>query len=290
MNHIWLDSSVPLCYFCQQVDTRCKNPISDDCEVHSILSESVRAVERALDILLCFSSETPELSMTQIAEQVGMHKSTVHRLLATLEGKRFLERDPLTGIYRPGIRLLQMASLALEHNDLRELAAPLLRHLCEQHRENVNLSVLDDVDVVYLDVIESPQRVKLAASSGQRLPAFCTASGKAILAYLPNAEVQQILDKGMPKHTQQTIVTPEALFENLYNARKLGFAMSEQEFEDGINAVAAPVLDRNNRPIASISIAGPSFRLGRERMLELGPLVIATAREIAAKIEVANRS
>jgi len=254
------------------------------------LSESVRAVERALDILLCFSRETPELSMTQIAEQVGMHKSTVHRLLATLENKRFLERDPLTGIYRPGIRLLQMAALALEHNDLRQLAAPLLRQLCEQHRENVNLTVLDGVDVVYLDVLESPQRVKLAASSGQRLPAFCTASGKAILAFLPEEEVQQILTKGMPKHTRHTIASPEDLFKNLRNARKLGFAISEQEYEDGINAIAAPILDRNHLPVASISIAGPSFRLSHERMLELGPLVTATAEEIAIRLEMSNQT
>jgi DNA-binding IclR family transcriptional regulator len=224
--------------------------------------------------------------MTQIAEIVGIHKSTVHRLLATLERKRVLERDPLTGMYHPGIRLLQVSSLALEQNDLRQLAAPLLRQLCERHRENVNLSVLDDTDVVYLDVIESPQRVKLAASSGLRLPAFCTASGKAILAFLPEEEVQQILAKGMPQHTRNTILTPEAYFENMRNTRKLGFAMSEQEFEDGINAVAAPILNGNNRPIASISIAGPSFRLSPERMLELGPLVSAVANEIATQIEI----
>ena len=144
------------------------------------MSESIRAVERALDVLLCFSRQTPQLTMTEIAEQVGLHKSTVHRLLATLEGKRFVERDPVTGIYQLGIRVLQMAYLTLERNDLRRLAAPFLRHLCEQHRETVDLAVLDDADVVFLDVVESPQRVKLAAAPGQRLPAFATASGKAI--------------------------------------------------------------------------------------------------------------
>ena len=97
------------------------------------LSESVRAVERALDILLCFSRQTPELNMTQIADHVGIHKSTVHRLLATLETKRFVQRDPETGVYRLGIRLLQMAYLTLEQNDLRRIATPFLHHLGEQH-------------------------------------------------------------------------------------------------------------------------------------------------------------
>ncbi len=251
------------------------------------MSESVRAVERALDVLLCFTSQTPELSMTQISEQIGINKSTVHRLLGTLEKKRFVERDAVTGMYRPGIRLLQMAYLTLEHNDLRRLAAPFLRNLCDLHRENVNLAILDDVDVVYVDVVESQQRVKLAAVPGQRLPAFCTASGKAILAFLPEENLKRILGRGMPQRTQFTLSSPEAFFENLHHARERGFAISEQEYEDGINAVAAPIFG-GERPIASISIAGPAYRLTRERMLELGPQVVKTAREIAQEVEMAE--
>jgi len=250
------------------------------------MSESIRAVERALDVLMCFSSQTPELSMTQISEMVGINKSTVHRLLATLERKRFVERDAATGVYRPGIRLLQMAFLTQEHNDLRRLAAPFLHNLCDQVRENVNLSVLDDMDVVYLDVIESPQRVKLAATPGQRLPAFCTASGKAILAFLPEEKIRNILARGMPKYTQNTVTTEEAFLENMRHTRERGYAISEQEFEDGINAIAAPIC---NQPIASVSIAGPAYRLTRERMVEIGPNLVAVANVIANEVElVAN--
>jgi IclR family KDG regulon transcriptional repressor len=256
-----------------------------DFEGRSIMSESIRAVERALDVLSCFSHQTPELSMTQIAEQVGINKSTVHRLLATLEKNRFVERDLATGLYRPGIRLIQMAYLTLEHNDLRRLAAPLLRQLCDLQRENVNLSVLDDVDVVYVDVIESAQRVKLAASSGQRLPAFCTASGKAILAFMPEENVKRILERGMPKYTQRTLVTSKEIFNDFSQTREWGFAISDQEFEDGINAIAAPIFNANNQPIASVSVAGPAYRLSRERMVEIGPQVVATANNIAQEVE-----
>jgi len=251
------------------------------------MSESIRAVERALDVLLCFTQQTPELSMTQIAEQVGINKSTIHRLLATLEKKRFVERDPLTGIYRPGIRLLQLAYLTLEQNDLRRLAAPYLRRLCELQRENVNLTILDDIDVIYLEVVESAQRVKLAATSGQRLPAFCTASGKAILAFMPEEEVKRIIERGMPRYTPYTLLSSSELFENLHHTRELGFAISEQEFEDGINAVAAPIFDRSKQPLASISVAGPAYRLSRERMLEIGPQVVDTANKIAQEVEMA---
>jgi DNA-binding IclR family transcriptional regulator len=225
--------------------------------------------------------------MTQIAEQVGMHKSTVHRLLATLEGKRFVQRDPVTGTYRLGIRLLQMAYLTLEHNDLRQLATPFLHHLCEQHQENVDLAVLDDTDVVFLDVIEGPQRVKLASAIGQRLPAFATASGKAILAFTPDETVRRILERGMPQFTQRTIRSPEALFEDLRHVREQGFALDEQEYEEGINAVAAPILDLNGQPIASVAVAGPAYRLTRERMIKISPLVLTTAQDIAQEVEMA---
>jgi DNA-binding IclR family transcriptional regulator len=236
-------------------------------------------------VLMCFTSQNPELSMTQISEMVEINKSTVHRLLATLEGKRFVERDAVTGIYRPGIRLLQLASFTLEHNDLRRLATPFLHELRDQFRENVNLSVLDEMDVVYLAVNESPQRVKLAAAPGQRLPAFCTASGKAILAFMPEEKVRDILARGMPVYTQNTVSSVEAFFNDIRQTREQGYAISEQEFEEGINAIAAPI---RNHPIASVSVAGPAYRLTRERMIEIGPYLLATVKKIAQEVEVAD--
>ena len=251
------------------------------------MSESIRAVDRALDVLLCFTRQAPELYMTQIAEQIGVHKSTVHRLLGTLEKRRFVERDPVTGAYRLGVRLLQMAYLTLEQNDLRRTAAPFLRRLWEQHKETIHLSVLDDVDVVFLDVIESQQRVKLAAAIGQRLPAFATASGKAILARMPDESVRHILKRGMPRYTQRTLDSPKAFFADLGRVREWGFALDEQELEEGISAVAAPILDPTGQPIAAVAIAGPAYRLARERLLEIGPSILTTVRDIAQEIEMA---
>jgi DNA-binding IclR family transcriptional regulator len=252
------------------------------------LSEPIRAVERALDVLVCFSSRTPELTMTQIADQIGVHKSTVHRLLATLEKRRFVQRDAATGAYRLGIRLLQMTYLTLEHNDLRRLTTPFIRRLCEQHHENIDVSVLDDTDVVFVNHLEGPQRVKVAATTGQRLPAFATASGRAILAYLPAETVQRILARGMPRYTQYTPLAPEAVQEDLQLIRERGFAFSEQEYEDGINAVAAPILDEYEKPFAAVAIVGPAYRLTRQRMLEIGPEVLSTARDIAQELAIAG--
>jgi len=226
--------------------------------------------------------------MTQIAQQVGINKSTVHRLLATLEAKRFVERDPVTGSYRLGINVLQMAYLTLEHNELRQIASRYLHRLSEQIRENVNLTILDGADVIYLDVIEGNQRVKLAAATGQRLPAFCTASGKAILAFSPEEIVQQVLEHGMPRYTQNTLDSLENFKENMIHTRERGFSLSMQEFEDGINAIAAPILDLDNCPIASVAVAGPSYRLTLDKMIDIAPKILATVREISIEVQMAN--
>jgi IclR family KDG regulon transcriptional repressor len=251
------------------------------------MSESVRAVERALDVLLCFTNQTPELTMTQIAEQVGIHKSTAHRLLATLENKRFIQRDQDTGIYRLGISLLQMAYLTLEQNDLRRLAVPFMHRLCDLYEENIDLALFDDTDVVFVNILEGPRRVKLAAAIGQRLPAFATAYGKAILGFMSEKQVRHILERGMPQLTPYTLNSPDALFENLNSVREIGFAISEQELEEQISAVAAPIFDQENRPVASIAVAGPAYRLTHERMMEIGPNLVSTTREISQEIMMA---
>jgi len=248
------------------------------------VSESIRAVERALDVLSCFSSKTPDLSMTQIAEITKMNKSTVHRLLATLEERRFVQRDPLTGRYQPGNGLLQMAFLTLDRNGIREIAAPFMQRLNEMHRETITLSTLDDVDMVYIDVLESPQSVKLAAKPGQRLPVFCTASGKVVMAYSNDVFVKKVLEQELPQYTPYTIRDLETTFHIMDLVRERGFAYSEQEYEEGINAVAAPILGKNNAPVASIAVAGPAYRLTVERMLSIGPSVASVAIELSKEI------
>ena len=248
------------------------------------MSESVRAVERALDVLLCFSQDDPTLSLTRIAGQVGMPKSTVHRLLATLESKRFINRDKATGMYHLGFRFIEMASLVLQDVDLPRWAQPYLQRLSAECGETVDLAVLEGTHVIYLQVVESPQRVKLAAAVGQKLPAFCTASGKAFMAYLPDEQVSQILSEGLTKYTDNTKISLTDLYKDLRVTRERGFAISEQEYEKDIHAVAAPILNADGYPIAVIAVVGPSFRLPRERMLMLGHSIQLTTDAIAHEV------
>jgi len=253
------------------------------------LTESVRAVDRALDILLCFSREKPALSLTQIAASIGMSKSTVHRLLATLEKKRFLTRNAGTGKYQLGFRFMELAGQVMDYAN-ESWATPYLEELAEQFGETVDLAILDGAHVIYLRVIESRQRVKIAAAIGQRLPAFCTASGKAFLAYLPAEQVKKFLHAGLTRFTERTLTSQKRLADDLRATRERGFAISQAEFEKDINAVAVPILGMDGKPILAIAIAGPSFRLPYSRMLEIGKALLSLTGRIRSEVGLTTLS
>jgi DNA-binding IclR family transcriptional regulator len=251
-------------------------------------SEGVRAVDRALGILLCFSQSEPALSLTQIAHRLEMPKSTAHRLLGTLESKRFVARDATTGLYRLGYRFIEMASLVLQQVDLLQWVQPYLQRLSDECSETVDLAVMDGAQVTYLQVVESSQRVKIAAAVGQRLPAHCTASGKAFMAFLPDERVKGILGAGLSRYTERTNVALPDLLDDLRQTRERGFAMSAGEYETDIHAVAAPILDAMGYPLAVIAVVGPSYRMPRERMLTLGRLTQAAIETMRREIGAAS--
>ena len=247
------------------------------------MSESVNAVEKALDILLCFSQEEPVLSLTRIAEQVHLPKSTVHRHLITLENRHFLSRNENTGMYHLGLRFIEMAALVLRDSDFQRWTHAHLQRLADATGETVDLAVLDGAHVVDLQVIESPQRVKIAAAIGQRLPAYCTASGKAFLAFLPGDRVDELLGQNLVRYTEFTRVDQAAIHADLEQTRVRGYAISEQEYEKDINVVAAPILDAVGYPVAAVAVAGPSFRLPPERMKKLGESILQTTAAIVSE-------
>ncbi len=141
--------------------------------------------------------------------------------------------------------------------DLPRFAGPHLQRLAAESGETVDLATLDGDHVVYLQVIESPLRLKIAAAVGQHLPAYCTASGKALLAFLPADQAERILAAGQPRHTESTLTSLGDLQRDLAITRERGFALSEQEYESDINAVAAPIRDPGGHPIGAIAVVGP---------------------------------
>lgn len=243
-------------------------------------SNSVRAVDRALDVLLCFTAQTPALNMTQISERIGIHKSTVHRLLATLERRNFVRRDPETGIYRLGYRLLQMAYLSQENIGIRQIALPYMRMLNDKYQETIDLAIMDNDEVLFLDVIQSPQRVKLASSMGQRLPAFSTASGKALLAWMPEEEALRVLQNTNISFRPNIVPTSEAFLEDMRATRERGYSIDCEGLETGIHAVGVPLFRGDGKAIASLAIAGPAFRMECGKLSTMGEELREVGKEL----------
>lgn len=245
------------------------------------MSQPVQVLQRAIRLLTTFDYDHPEMGVTELSRKLSLHKATVHRILTTLESEGFVQQNPANGKYRLGFRLIELGMLALEQVSLRREALAFMQKLLDECQETVDLAVFDDGEMVYLEVLESPQPVKIAAKPGRRLPVHCTASGKAYLAYASEDEVEAALAREMKPYTPNTICDPEALREDLRVTRERGYSTSWEEFEVGINAVAAPVMDNDGQVKAVIAIAGPAYRFPPDRMAELGQAVRRTAQELS---------
>lgn len=248
------------------------------------MTQHIRAVSRALTVLQCFSHEAPELTLAELSGRAGLSKSTVLRLLLTLEEHGFVQHDPLTSKYALGLSLVELGAIALEHLDLRRAARPLLELLREQTQESVSLTVMGSDQVLYVEMLESPQPVKIAARPGRRLPAHCTGTGRAFLAFGPEADVERILSQELKAYTPYTVTNPGELRQIILETRERGFAVSEQEFELGITGVGAPIWGANGRVAGVIGVVGPSYRIPPERALQLGKEARDTADAISRQI------
>lgn len=237
---------------------------------------TVRAVERALDILLCFTNAR-ELSLTEIAGQVNLHKSTVHRLLASLEGKGFLMRDPETEKYRLGFRLWELSVHLSSSDDLGVLMLPEMERLRDLIGETVSLYVRDGLERVRIEAVQSNHAIRRVAPVGARMPLFVGASSKVLTAYADEAVQAQVLQEA----ERSMGFDRQSYMQQLHDTRTLGFATSVEEREPGAAAIAAPVLGRGGKLVAAIAVSGPSNRLTQTVMLEHAPILVESARRMS---------
>lgn len=217
--------------------------------------------------------------MTQIAEKVGLYKSTVHRILAALESRGFVRQDAATGRYHLGLKALELASVYLTSGDLPAIAYGEMLTLRDEAQETVSLYVRDGTERVRVQRAEGPLTVRRVVGLGERLPLYLGASGKVLLAWAPAAERARILDVILPPDFDRA-----GLEAALDRARAQGWAHSQEEREDGVSSVAAPVIDRLGRCVAALAISGPVQRFDPERVGTLGARVAARARAIGLKL------
>lgn len=247
------------------------------------------SVKKALELLDHFTVERSELSLAEISREVDAHKSSVFRVLTTLEAAGFLEKDPLSGKYRLGLKILDLAGRVWGRYDIRQIAAPFMEELARQTEEVIHLAVLDGADIVYLEKKGQGQILTVATRVGGRNPAYASSMGKILLADLSESELKAILGQGkLKKLTPNTIDEIPKLIEELARIRKQGFALDNEETFPGIRCVGAPIRDVKGRVIAAISATVPAQRMDDKRIRELWRLVTNTARMISERV-VANK-
>jgi DNA-binding IclR family transcriptional regulator len=236
---------------------------------------TVRAVERALDILLCFTDDS-DLSLTEIASRADLHKSTVHRLLASLEGKGFVQRDAASERYRLGYRMWELSANLSQDDDPAVLLLPELRRLRDLIGETVSLYLRDDLERIRVQAVQSGQAIRRVAPIGVRLPLHVGASGKVLVAFAPAEVREQVLAAAAWTSEEQK----SAYLAQLAETVRLGYATSMEEREEGAAAVAAPIFDRAHRLVAALGVSGPSNRLTMEKMQRDADAVMEAARRM----------
>lgn len=243
---------------------------------------TVQSVDRAMTILEILA-RNGDTGVTEIAANLGVHKSTAFRLLATLEIHRMVEQLGERGLYRLGVGNLRLAGATTARLDVVTEARDVSRQLAASTGETVNVAILADTAALYVDQVAATTALQSHNWVGQRIPLHATSNGKVLLSELPNEAVWAAVGE-MSRLTEQTIITHKELAEELARVRELGYALANNELEVGLSAVAAPIRNVHADIVASISVSGPSFRLNDERLKTVIPDVVAGANEVSHRL------
>jgi DNA-binding IclR family transcriptional regulator len=245
----------------------------------------VQVLDRALAALAILAKSSSDCSLAELCPALKLHKSTVHRLMMVLEQHRLVVKNPDTGRYRLGLRLFELGSRAIDGLDLRGRARPYLDRLQDEFGETVFFCILDEGQVFYVEKVESQRSVRTACTVGSRAPAYCTAVGKAMLAELPDVEVSKIVRRwGLKAVTPNTITTAGELKAELQAVRARGFAIDDEEKEEGLRCIGAAVRSHSGKLAAAMSISGPAFRMTKERVPEIGRALMEAASKLSAEL------
>jgi DNA-binding IclR family transcriptional regulator len=246
----------------------------------------IQAVDHALDLLEQFHGDVDELGVTELSKRLKLHKNNVFRLLATLESRGYIEQNRVTENYRLGLKTLELGQTFIRQMGLLRQSRPVLESLVRECNETTYVAILKELDIVYLDVVETDLTVRVVPRVGARLPASCTAAGKVQLAYMTDEELENYLPtKELKRYTPNTITDREELKLQLKEIVEQGYAVDNEELDIGVKCVGAPIRDYTRRIVGAVSISGPSMRFSDERMAkELIPLVKRASEEISTKL------
>lgn len=245
----------------------------------------ISIVAKALTVLESLRGADQGLSLKEVSKTSKLPKTTAFRILFTLEQQGYVEKVSGNGCYRLSTKIMEFGVEKADHRRLKELARPVMQRLLTEFQETVNLGVIEQEEVLYIDVLESPHTFRLAAKVGARGSLHATSLGKAITAFQPEeAALAAVRGAGMAKFTDHTIVRLPDLQEELRLIRRRGYAVDEQESLDGVRCVAAPILDRDGQAVAAISVSGPSIRMTPAQVRNIAEMMIEGCSEISARL------
>ncbi len=245
--------------------------------------EQVSSILRALQILECFMDSETEWTLKALVERLNLPTTTVYRQVSTLTERQYLVQDPVRKSYQVGPRLMLLSSAILGQSDLRRMARPELERLSSTLQETINLSVLLEEDIFYLDKVETHRSIVCNTRVGSRAPAYATSSGKAMLSCRSESDVEayiQWMEQNARPLTDRTVIEPEQFRRELARARLDGYAIDNGEIEAGLICVGAPIYDMGHRVVASVSVSGPDYRMKADQEMMIREVCLA-ARNIS---------
>lgn len=247
----------------------------------------IRAAERTMQILNCFQMNREELSIAEIANMVGLPKSSTHRFLVTMELNGFLEANPDTHNYCLGSRIISLGSIAISRVKLAEKGRPYLLELSKALQSTVHTVVMNQGEAIYVAKVEDKNSITIISSEvGKRVPLYCTAVGKVLLSSLSREEIKELYHDSnkLKPYTQNTITDLQELQDHIQQVRENNYALDNEEIEAGLRCVAAPVRNHEGRIIAAISVSSFTQKFSTERLPEIINLVQTTAKKISEAV------
>ncbi len=240
------------------------------------------SVKRAFQILETFTVDSPLQGVTEISRKTGLNKATVFRFLKSLEEIGIICRDQKTGYYKLGLRLFELGYRVPIRDNVIQQMHPILEQLVEKIKMTVHLATLREDEVLYIDKIRCRKSLQINTHIGARYPAYCTALGKSMLAHLPEKELDSLLRRQkLLALTKNSITDPDLLKVELQKTRERGYAVDNEEFEEGLRCVAVPILGYDKRPLVAISVSGALSQVSEETI----PLQVKLLKEAAEKIQ-----
>jgi DNA-binding IclR family transcriptional regulator len=252
---------------------------------HNAVQESggvykLQALDRAFAVLDLLAASNTPLGLAEIAEALGLHKSTAHRFLMVLERHRMVERAQ-AGKFRLGLRLCDLGGRAIEQFDLRERAQLHLKTLVAEVEETAHLCIMEKTHMVYIDKQEPERSIRMISRVGASSPIHCTAVGKAILATMPRSRVEELLPElHLERFTRRTMTSREALLKELERTSRRGYAVDDEEREEGVRCAGVAILDGRGEAVAAVSISGPSFRVTMQKIPHIADRLMTCVKGI----------